>query len=63
MIGFIKWLIQEYRDYKVSTIIKPSAQDIEKLQMRNYARCLEVGFSHKQILALMNFIEMKGGTK
>lgn len=61
MIGFIKWLIQEYRAYKASITIKPSAQDIERLQMRNYARCREVGFTHEQILALMNFIEMKGG--
>lgn len=64
MIGFIKWLIQEYKDYKVSAIIKPSTEDTERLQIKNYLNCLEAGFSEEQIRSLLNLIYCtKGGTK
>ena len=56
MIGFIKWLFQQYNIYKLEQSLKPTDIEESSLFMRNYARCIEVGFTENQILALMNLL-------
>lgn len=56
MIGFIKWLIQEYTEYKLNKIFEQSPKEQEALNIRNYSRCLEVGFTQEQLIALMNLM-------
>ncbi len=64
MIGFIKWIIQQYKTYKMCETLKPSTEEREKLIMKNYTRCLELGCTPEQLIALMNLMHaMKGGTK
>lgn len=64
MIGFIKWAIQQYKAYKMCETFDPSTEEREKLIMKNYARCLELGCTPEQLIALMNLMyAMKGGTK
>ena len=64
MIGFIKWITQQYKAYKMCEILEPLAEEREKLIMKNYVRCLELGVTQEQLIALMNLMyAMKGGTK
>ena len=64
MIGFIKWIIQQYKAYKMCETLKPSTEEREKLIMKNYVRCLEFGIAPEQAIALMNLMyAMKGGTE
>ena len=60
MIGFIKWIIQQYKAYKICKTLEPSTEEREKLVMKNYARCLELGFTQEQLIALMNLMYAKG---
>ena len=60
MIGFIKWVIQQYRAYKMCEPLEPSTGEREKLIMKNYTRCLELGFTQEQLIALMNLMYAKG---
>ena len=62
MIGFIKWVIQQYKAYKMCGILEPSTEEREKLVMKNYARCLELGFTQEQLLALINLMYAKRGS-
>ena len=59
MIGFIKWVIQQYKAYKMCETFEPSTEEREKLIMKNYTRCLELGFTQEQLLALMNLMYVK----
>lgn len=61
MIGFIKWVIQQYKAYKMCEIFASSTEEKEKLVMKNYTRCLELGFTQEQLIALMNLIYAKKG--
>lgn len=64
MIGFIKWVIQQYKAYRMCEILASSTEEREKLIMKNYAKCLELGCTPEQLIALMNLMHaMKGGTK
>ena len=64
MIGFIKWIIQQYKAYKMCEPLELSTAEREKLIMKNYARCLELGVTQEQLIALMNLMyAMKGGSK
>ena len=64
MIGFIKWIIQQYKAYKICETFEPLTEEREKLIMKNYARCLELGCTPEQLIALMNLMyAMKGGIK
>lgn len=64
MIGFIKWVIQQYKAYKMCKTLEPSTEEREKLIMKNYVRCLELGVTQEQLIALMNLMyAMKGGAK
>ena len=56
MLGFIKWLISEYRCYKLEQTFKTTQKDKDKLFMQNYNKCIEVGFTSEQIWALMNLL-------
>ena len=60
MIGFIKWIIQQYKGYKICRTLELSTEEREKLIMKNYTRCLELGFTQEQLIALMNFMYAKG---
>ena len=40
MIGFIKWIIQQYKSYKICKFLEPSTEEREKLVMKNYVRYL-----------------------
>ena len=62
MIGFIKWVIQQYRAYKMCEPLEPSTEERGKLVIKNYARCLEVGFTQEQLIALMNLVYRKKGS-
>lgn len=62
MIGFIKWVIQQYKVYKMCEILASSTEEREKLAMKNYARCLELGFTQEQLLALINLMYAKRGS-
>ena len=59
MIGFIKWVIQQYRAYKMCEPLEPSTEERGKLIMKNYTRCLELGFTQEQLIALMNLMYAK----
>lgn len=59
MIGFIKWTIQQYKAYKMCETLELSTEEREKLIMKNYARCLELGFTQEQLIALMNLMYAK----
>lgn len=61
MIGFIKWMMREYNAYKISETLKPSTEETEKAFMSNYVRCLELGFTQEQLIALMNLMYAKKG--
>lgn len=61
MIGFIKWIIQQYKAYKMRETLEPSTEEREKLIMKNYVRCLELGFTQEQLIALMNLMYAKKG--
>lgn len=64
MIGFIKWMIQQYKVYKMCKTLEPSTEEREKLIVKNYVRCLELGVTQEQLIALMNLMyAMKGGVK
>lgn len=56
MIGFIKWLIQQYNLYKLEQCLKPTDNQEVSLFIRNYEKCIEVGFTEAQIYALMNLL-------
>lgn len=60
MIGFIKWIIQQYKAYKMYETLELSTEEREKLIMKNYTRCLELGFTQEQLIALMNLMYTKG---
>lgn len=60
MVGFIKWLIQEYNEYKLTKISERSPKEQEALNIQNYSRCLEVGFTQEQLIALMNLMYGSG---
>ena len=55
-MGFIKWLISEYKSYKLEQIFKTTQEDKDKLFVQNYNRCIEAGFTNEQVLALMNLL-------
>lgn len=59
MIGFIKWLIQQYNIYKLEQCLKSTESQDLSLFMRNYEKCIEVGFTEAQIAALMNLFFKK----
>lgn len=57
-MGFVKWLYGQYKNYKLHKSL-PSKDD--SVFINNYKRCLDVGFSQEQLLALMNlFSDVKG---
>lgn len=56
MVGFIKWLLQKYNAYKIDKIFEQSPEEQEALNIQNYSRCLEVGFTQEQLIALMNLM-------
>ena len=56
MIGFIKWVIQQYKAYRMCEILASSTEKREKLVTKNYAKCLELGFTREQLIALMNLM-------
>lgn len=47
-------------DIKICKTLEPSTEEREKLVMKNYARCLELGFTQEQLIALMNLMYAKG---
>ena len=63
MIGFIKWVIQQYKAYKMCKTLESSTEEKEKLVMKNYARCLELGFTQEQLLALINLMYTEGASE
>lgn len=56
MIGFIKWVVSEYKCYKMSQLFKSTREEKDRLFMQNYNRCIEAGFTQEQLLALMNLL-------
>ena len=60
MIGFFKWLVSEYKCYRLEQIFKRTKEEKDRLFMQNYNRCIEVGFTNEQVLALMNLLYSKG---
>lgn len=56
MIGFIKWLIAQYKIYKLHKILEPSIYELDRISMDNYLACIEAGFTGEQILALMHLL-------
>ena len=64
MIEFIKWVIQQYKAYKMCETLKLSTEEREKLIVKNYVRCLELRITQEQFIALMNLMyAMKGETE
>ena len=64
MIEFIKWVIQQYKAYKMCETLKLSTEEREKLIVKNYVKCLELGITQEQFIALMNLMyAMKGETE
>ena len=64
MIEFIKWVIQQYKAYKMCETLKLSTEEREKLIVKNYVRCLELKITQEQFIALMNLMyAMKGETE
>lgn len=53
-MGFIKWLIEQYRIYQAEKYLKPSNSDNEKVFINNYYRCVEAGLTTEQINAIVN---------
>lgn len=53
-MGFVKWLIEQYRIYKAEKYLKPNRPDTEKAFMNNYRRCIEAGFTSEQVNAILN---------
>ena len=53
-MGFIKWLIEQYRIYKAEKYLTPSKPENEKVFINNYYRCVEAGFTTEQINAILN---------
>lgn len=59
MIGFLKWLWNQYQSYKLNEIFKSTDEDKAALFMNNYKNCLEAGFSELQLIAIMNLLHTK----
>ena len=54
-MGFIKWLIEQYRIYKAEKYLKPkSQQDADKVFINNYYKCIESGLTTAQVNAIIN---------
>lgn len=54
-MGFIKWLISQYRMYKFQeTFQKRNEMDEEEKFISNYEKCIEAGFTKKQLNALID---------
>lgn len=56
-MGFFVWLYKEYRKYKIEkSFPKDDPSEKEKVFLKNYAACLDAGFTQEQLLALMNLM-------
>lgn len=54
-MGFVKWLIKQYRIYRIEkNFPEPSRDENERRFMSNYQKCLEEGFTPSQINAILN---------
>ena len=64
-MGFVKWLLQQYKEYKIEqSFSKPSQSEKDRIFMNNYVNCLEAGFDERQLNSLMNLMlctEKRGG--
>ena len=54
MIGFIKWLISQYQVYKLEKTFKQDNSYDDQVFMKNFVNCIELGFTERQLFALMN---------
>ncbi len=58
-MGFIKWLYRKYKEYELEqafSSLQPNEEEKNKEFMRNYAKCVELGFSQEALIALMNLL-------
>ena len=58
-MGFLKWLYEQYRNYKTEqelTVMEPNEEQKMNSFINNYNACVEAGFSREQIAALMNLM-------
>lgn len=53
-MGFIKWLLEQYRIYKAEKYLKPNREENDRQFMANYQQCLAEGFTASQINAILN---------
>lgn len=56
---FLKWLFEQYKEYKFQETFQDKDEaEKEKEFISNYTKCIEAGFSKKQLNSL---IELFGG--
>lgn len=59
-MGFVKWLYKQYKEYQLQKIFPPESQEEkERIFMRNFMNCMELGFTQEQLLALLNLLSSK----
>ena len=63
MIGFIKWLICQYRAYKIEQIFKTSQEDNEKYFLNLLSQCGNYGFTVEQMMYVLNLENACNGNK
>lgn len=53
-MGFIKWLLEQYRIYEAEKYLKPTNEDADKVFINNYYKCIEAGLTTEQVNAIVN---------
>lgn len=62
-MGFLKWLLSQYKQYKIEKIFSSNKDKASKeKQFKNlFLQCREYGFSEGQILYILNLVSSSEG--
>lgn len=56
MIGFVKWMIRQYKAYKIEKAFKIKDDNKEEVFRNLFSQCRDYGFTETQILYILNLI-------
>ena len=56
MIGFIKWLMCQYKCYKLEKIFKNDDDKANKF-MNLFSKCNDYGFTHAQVIYILDLVD------
>ena len=57
MIGFVKWLICQYKTYKIEKTFERNDDDKEKAFINLFSQCRDYGFTEGQMLYILNLVK------